>query len=84
MTKRQQLKRAGFTVGPRDPRLNRRYPGIFMVVEDYDESELPTDDGANGPWCIVGNDLKALISQAYELFKGDLTAKGVQVTHDGQ
>lgn len=60
------LKEHGFTVWDRDPRLNRNYPGRFMVVEAHDESELPTDDGRNGPWCIVGDDLTVLVDQGYD------------------
>lgn len=59
------LREQGFTVGARDSRLNRKYAGAFMVVEAHEESELPTDDGSNGPWCIVGDDLDALVRQAY-------------------
>lgn len=58
-----RLRAQGFTVGPRDPRLNRKYPGAYMVVEEHEESELPTDDGSNGPWCVVGDDLPALVDQ---------------------
>ncbi len=64
---RQQLEACGFVVGERDPRLNTNYTGEYMVAEAYDESdELPTQDGRNGPWCIVGDDLDALIAEAYE------------------
>lgn len=68
MNKLDELRKLGFIVGPRDPRLNRKYPGKFMVVESHDESELPTDDGSNGPWCIVGDDLDALVQQAYDVW----------------
>jgi hypothetical protein len=57
----------GFVVGLRDPRLNTDFPGQFMVVDDlHEESELPTRDGSNGPWCIVGDDLAKLIDEAFE------------------
>lgn len=69
--KAKYLRRMGFIVGPREPRLNRKYPGGFMVVEHYDESELPTDDGSNGPWCIVGDDLAALVEQAFKIWEGE-------------
>lgn len=65
------LKSWGYTVGPRDARLNRNYEGLYMIVEAHDESELPTDDGANGPWCIVGNDLGKLVNEAYSVWKGE-------------
>src|SRR5271156_50463 len=58
--RKAKLESYGFTCGPRDPRLNRAFKGKFMVVENHDESELPTDSGADGPWCIVGDDLPAL------------------------
>lgn len=65
------LRSYGFTVGPRDPRLNTNHSGTWMVVEgsiaeiesDYD---LPTQDGANGPWCVVGDDLSALVDEAFD------------------
>ncbi len=69
--KKAYLKAFGFIVGKRDPRLNRNYAGKFMVVEAHDEDELPTNDGANGPWCIVGNNLTELIDKAYEVWCDD-------------
>lgn len=63
--KRTYLETRGWTVGARDPRLNSDYPGAFMAVEPHEESELPTRDGRNGPWCVVGDDLPALIAEAY-------------------
>ncbi len=67
MTNKQKelLDKYGWTYGLRDPRLNMNYCGRFMVVEPHDESELPTLDGRNGPWCIVGDNLDDLISRAY-------------------
>lgn len=66
--KAAQLRAWGFTVGPRDPRLNTDFAGAFMVVEAHDDTELPTRDGANGPWCIVGDDLTALVAEAHTLW----------------
>jgi len=64
------LEKYGFTVGDRDARLNARYPGNYMVVEanaaDIGDYELPTEDGANGPWCIVGDDLEAIVVEAHQ------------------
>lgn len=59
------LRSKGWTVGPRDPRLNTDFPGSMMVVEEHGEDELPTKDGSNGPWCLVGDDLEAMVEEAY-------------------
>lgn len=69
--KKAALERMGFTIGKRDPRLNRKFAGAFMVVEWHEESELPTDDGSNGPWCIVGGDLPALVEDAFSVWEGE-------------
>lgn len=60
------LRSYGFVIGDRESRLNTNYPGKFMVTEGYDEDELPTEDGSNGPWCIVGDDLDALVDEGHE------------------
>lgn len=65
------LRSWGFVVGTRDPRLNTEYEGTFMVAEEYEESQLPTRDGRNGPWCIVGNDYPALVLCAYAIWSPD-------------
>ncbi|WP_420408671.1 hypothetical protein [Hoeflea sp.] len=64
--KKRFLESYGWKVGERDPRLNTNFPGAFMCVEPHEEAELPTRDGSNGPWCIVGDDLSALIDEAHE------------------
>jgi hypothetical protein len=67
--KERALRDWGFIIGPRDPRLNTNYKGRFMVVEEeYEDMRLPTRNGSNGPWCIVGNDLNALIGRAYDVW----------------
>lgn len=66
--KRQRLESYGFTCGERDPRINTNYLGRWMVVESHEDSELPTEDGSNGPWCIVGDDLDVLVNQAYKVW----------------
>lgn len=66
MTERERLERMGFIIGPRDSRTNTNYPGRYMVAEAYTEDELPTEDGSNGPWAIVGDDLDELIVMAAE------------------
>ena len=60
----------GFKCGVRDSRINTNYPGAYMVAEAHEESELPTKDGSNGPWCIVGDDYPKLISEAYSVWYG--------------
>jgi hypothetical protein len=70
MTNREKLESGGFIIGARDPRLNSNFPGRYMVAEPHDESELPTKDGSNGPWCVVGDDLDELITQAADFFEG--------------
>ena len=65
------VRLGGFTVGERDCRLNTNYAGKYMVVEGHEEDELPTKDGSNGPWCIVGDDLDALVGQAFDVWCDD-------------
>lgn len=55
----------GYTVGRRNPKYNRNFPGAYMVLEE--EGDTPTDDGSNGPWCIVGDDIAALIDEAFNV-----------------
>jgi hypothetical protein len=70
--KRAYLDAMGFRIGERDPRgINTNYPGRYMVAEDYGDDELPTEDGSNGPWCIVGDDLDALITEAFYVWFDD-------------
>jgi len=70
-TMRATLERHGFIVGEREPRINTLHPGAFMVAEAFEDSELPTLDGRNGPWAIVGDNLESLIRQAFDAFNGD-------------
>ena len=62
--KQAALLAYGYIVGERDLHMNTAHPGNVMVAEAH--SSIPTKDGSNGPWCIVGNDLAALIDEAYE------------------
>jgi len=73
LTTRQKiavLEAFDFTIGERDDRLNTDFDGNFMVVEAVDETineyDLPTRDGSNGPWCVVGDDLDSLVDTAYD------------------
>lgn len=59
------LEAKGFTIGKRDPRVNMNYPGAFMVIEPHENSQLPTNDGSNGPWAIVGDNLPDLVKEAW-------------------
>lgn len=68
------LEKYGFTIGDRDARLNTDHPGVSMVAEtnahDIGDYDLPTKDGSNGPWCIVGDDLDALVNEAHSYLMG--------------
>lgn len=68
--KKSILEAHGFICGPRDPRLNTDHAGTFMAVEGHDDGELPTKDGSNGPWCVVGDDLDALVEEAFDFASG--------------
>ena len=72
----------GFKIGPRDPRLNTDYPGRWMVCEEDPDGggcELPTRDGANGPWCIVGDDMPELINQAFDCWADEDHCRDAEV-----
>lgn len=64
---RKWLESYGYIVGARNPRRNTDFTGAFMVAEPCDESEMPTKDASNGPWCLVGDDLGELIRETYEM-----------------
>lgn len=64
--KRAELERWGFTVGARNPDVNTDYPGAFMVIEPHEPDELPTKDGSDGPWAVVGDNLEVLIELAFD------------------
>lgn len=63
--KLERLQALGWICGPRDPNLNRTFPGVFMAAEPYDIGTV-TYDGSNGPWCIVGDDLDSLVHDAFD------------------
>lgn len=50
------IEAMGFACGPRDDRRLEGQEGAFMV--------------AKGPWCVVGDDLAALINEAYATWYG--------------
>lgn len=73
------LRGAGFSVGPRNPKLNTDYAGLSMVVQFPDEWDgEPTKDGANGPWCIVSNDLTSLVVEAYDVWGHDIARAALE------
>ena len=62
--KRKWLEDHGIFVGERDPQRNRAFKGRYMVCEDRNVG--PTDDASEGGFCIVGDTLNGLITQAYD------------------
>lgn len=69
--KAEYLRSKGFVVGDRDPNQNRAFAGRFMVAEEVTPNDLyPTDDAGDGRFCIVGDDLKALMEQTLCFFEG--------------
>lgn len=62
----QFLESYGWIVGERNPLIMTDFSGGYMCCEPYEDDELPTKDGVNGPWCLVGDDLEVLIEGAYE------------------
>ena len=67
------LTRLGFTVGARDRRLNASFPGAFMVAEPYvaNEVAIPRLDASAVHWCIVGDSLVQLVSEAYAIWEDE-------------
>lgn len=67
--KAKALHGKGIFIGPRDPQRNSFYPGAFMVCEDTEAG--PSEfAGMGGGYCIVGDDLAFLITEAYYCFVG--------------
>lgn len=65
-----KLRSLGFVVGTRDKRVNTDFAGDLMVCEPYDDEQLPTRDGANGPWCVVGYDISELVALGMDFGTG--------------
>ena len=61
---KRKLRKHGFFVGKRDPKRNRAFRGQFMVCEREALKEPPSDDAGKGAFCIVGDNLQALITEA--------------------
>lgn len=68
----EMLSLYNFTVGVRDSRFHTKYEGCRMVVENFEECELPCEDGDRdtGGWGLVGDDLDELIQRALEYLLG--------------
>ena len=56
-------------VGLRNWNLNTDFPGKYMVAEEHDDRHSQKD-GDGGVWCIVGDDLEALVDDAYAFWVG--------------
>jgi hypothetical protein len=63
------LEKQGLIVGNRDPQRNTSFEGAYMVAEPIsDPSLLPTKDSSHGGYCVVGDDLRALVDVTFEHF----------------
>lgn len=59
----------GLIVGDRDHQRNTAFKGRFMVAEPIsDPALLPTIDARRGGYCVVGDNLPALIETAFSWF----------------
>ena len=67
--RKKELIKHGFFVGKRDPKRNRAFRGKFMVC-DREALKEPPSDSATGAFCVVGDNLPALIVDAYNLHDG--------------
>ncbi len=65
-----RLRAFGLVIGDRDPRMNSEHAGRFMVCEAYAPDYPGQRDAADGAgfWCIVGDDLEALVNEAWDTF----------------
>jgi hypothetical protein len=61
----KELEAAGWYVGERNPKRNKKFEGKFMVCEDPEFSG-ESDDATTTGFCIVGNELSNLIALAIE------------------
>ena len=68
-TKSDDLRAWGLMVGKRDPQRNTAFKGKFMVAEPISDAGLmPTTDARHGGYCIVGDNLDALVTTAHAWF----------------
>ena len=61
------LKMYGFKYGERDPLMNTAFNGRFMVAKHYLDGHTQ-ESSRGGVWCVVGDNLDALIDAAYNAF----------------
>ena len=88
--KRAALEKMGFVIGKRDPNMNRAFAGRYMVAESYDAGTIQDDaQGGDGVWCIVGDHLEGLITEAAQFwcdcaeYREELTEAGPQLVMPG-
>ena len=62
------LKSHGFYIGRRDDAMNSLHRGNWMVCEEYKPGVSAQRDASFGVWCVVGDDLSALLSIAADNF----------------
>lgn len=62
------LKSHGFYIGRRDDAMNSLHRGGWMVCEEYKPGVSAQRDASSGVWCVVGDDLSALLSIAADNF----------------
>lgn len=58
----RDLIERGIYIGPRDPRRNKAFNGVFMICEDANEG--PSEDAGRGGYCIVGDNLTEMVQEA--------------------
>jgi hypothetical protein len=67
---RAHLERAGFVIGPRDPKLYPELSGSIQATFDWGmDGDVQLD-----PYCMAGDDIDAVVTGAYEENAGDTFA----------
>lgn len=72
---REAVEAAGLFVGERDPKRNKAYKGKFMVCENHGMGIESLNAGTGG-FCIVGDDLEALITEAFQWIEDEKALDG--------
>ena len=62
----QRLRYLGFYVGPRHSNRNMAFIGTYMVAEHVFSDS--TDDARTGGYCVVGDNLDELVTDAFNYF----------------